>query len=671
MAGALIQTDGAAPIGDGRIDARLSHLYSGERPALSAGEAFRILRRTWPFIREQRRLVIAKFALAMTSLTFFMMTPWPLKIVIDNVIDGRRLTGVPRTLLYPLVGDDRAALLVAVTIFLAAAAILVGMVGDEAQRLGTEVESGGLDQAGFTQNEANSGWSLWNGIFGYIEARLTLDLTQRLNQSLRTAIYERFLRSPLALFADQKLGDAVFRVMHDSASIGPVLYQGILAPVLDISMFLLTIVILYLQFPNEPLIPILAASALPIVVIGASLFGKLLRQQSQAMRERGSDVMAAFEERIAHVQLIKAFGRETAEATTVDSASWSSYRATLRMLGIVMVMIFVLTPLTGFLVYFGLYHLMLQVIAGQMTLGDVVLLASYGMMLGEPMANLGGTWASLQAPVAGLRRVESVLDAIPEERAAPTDGALRAIEQIEFRDVSLAYPGTAPVLDRVSATLRPGELVALAGPSGVGKTTLIMSIPRFIDPIAGTIRVNGADARGIAPAALRARVGFVFQQESLFSTTIEENIRYGTPDASDATVLEAAARAGAAEFIERLPDGYATMLGRRGARLSVGQKQRIAIARALVRNPDVLILDEPTAPLDPASEGAVIDTLRALARDRIVIIVAHRPDTLAACDRVTFLGAGTIDAIGTHTELLASSAAYRAYLSVTQSEIHA
>jgi ABC-type multidrug transport system fused ATPase/permease subunit len=671
MAGGLIGTDGAAPNGDGRLDARLSHLYSSERQALSPGEAFRILRRSWPFIREQRRLVIAKFALAMTSLTFFMMTPWPLKIVIDNVVDGRKLTGIPRMLLHPLVGEKPAALLVAVTIFLAAAAILVGMVGDEAQRLGTNVESGGLDQAGFTQNEANNGWSLWNGVFGYIEARLTLDLTQRLNQSLRTAIYERFLRSPLALFADQKVGDAVFRVMHDSASIGPVLYRGIFAPVLNIAMFLLTIVILYLQFPNQPLIPILAAAALPIVLVGASLFGRFLRDQSQAMRERGSDVMAAFEERIAQVQLIKAFGRETEEATSVDSASWSSYRATLRMLGIVMVLIFVLTPLTGFLVYFGLYHLMLQVISGQMTLGDVVLLGSYGMMLGEPMANLGGTWASLQAPVAGLRRVESVLDAIPEGRGAAMDGELKSIDRIEFRDVSLAYPGAAPVLSGVSAALCPGELVALAGPSGVGKTTLIMSIPRFIEPVAGTIGVNGADVRGIAPGALRARVGFVFQQEALFSTSIEDNIRYGTSGASDAAVREAAARAGAAEFIERLPEGYATMLGRRGARLSVGQKQRIAIARALLRNPDALILDEPTAPLDPASERGVIDTLRALARDRIVIIVAHRPDTLAACDRVIFLNAGTIDASGTHTELLARSAAYRAYLSVTQSEIHA
>jgi ABC-type multidrug transport system fused ATPase/permease subunit len=200
---------------------------------------------------------------------------------------------------------------------------------------------------------------------------------------------------------------------------------------------------------------------------------------------------------------------------------------------------------------------------------------------------------------------------------------------------------------------------------------MILSIPRFIEAGAGTILIGGHDVREIAPHALRARVGFVFQQESLFSETIRDNIRYGAPDARHEEIVTAAHAAGADEFIERLPEGYATMLGRRGARLSVGQKQRIAIARALLRDPDVLILDEPTAPLDPASERSVIETLRALSRDRIVLIVAHRPDTLAACDRVIFLDGGTIAADGTHAELLVKSVAYRDYLAVTQSEIHA
>ena len=184
------------------------------------------------------------------------------------------------------------------------------MVAGDAQSLGTNVNSGGLDQAGITANDANDGGSLWNGLFGYLESRVTIDLTQRMNQSLRTAIYERFLRSPLALYADQKIGDAVFRVMYDSASIGPVFYRGVLAPIMSVFMFVMAIIVLSVQFSNEPVIVVVAILFLPVVAIGSSLFGRAIRDQSQSMRESGSNVMAAFEERVAQVQLIKAFGQE-------------------------------------------------------------------------------------------------------------------------------------------------------------------------------------------------------------------------------------------------------------------------------------------------------------------------------------------------------------------------
>jgi ATP-binding cassette, subfamily B, bacterial len=217
--------------------------------------------------------------------------------------------------------------------------------------------------------------------------------------------------------------------------------------------------------------------------------------------------------------------------------------------------------------------------------------------------------------------------------------------------------------------MHAGQMVALAGPSGCGKTTLIQSIPRFIEPSVGAIAIDGIDLRTLAPASIRARVAFVFQSESLFSMSIGDNIRYANPEASDAEVSEAAAMAGAAEFIHDLPDGYSTMLGRRGTRLSVGQKQRIAIARALLRRPDVMVLDEPAAPLDPGSESNLIRTLTALARERIVLIVAHRAGTLAACDRVFFVHDGTVAASGSHANLLATNPDYRAYLAHADSEV--
>jgi ABC-type multidrug transport system fused ATPase/permease subunit len=287
------------------------------------------------------------------------------------------------------------------------------------------------------------------------------------------------------------------------------------------------------------------------------------------------------------------------------------------------------------------------------------------------MGTIGGTWVAIQTSVAGLRRVHSVLDNLAEPVTDGRGGRLAGrVNNVEFNGVAVGY-GATTVLRDVTMSMRTGEMVALAGPSGCGKTTLIHSIPRFVEPSAGTILFEGIDSRAIAPDAIRARVGFVFQNESLFSISIEDNIRYGNDGASKADVREAAAMAGAAEFIDRLADGYATMLGRRGARLSVGQKQRIAIARALLRRPEIIVLDEPAAPLDPGTESELIKTLKALARDRIVIIVAHRAGTLAACDRVFFIQDGTMAASGTHAHLLATNPSYRAYLAQTAAEIPA
>jgi ATP-binding cassette subfamily B protein len=658
--------DGGAP-----RDSRANLLYADEHAPLTWREAWELLVKSWPYVSRYRRLLAIKCALVFVSLTFFLMTPWPLKIVIDNVIDGHPLTGIPGAILTPMAGNSRTALLVAVSLFLVLTVILIGMVHGEAQSLGTNVNSGGLDQAGITANDANEGGSLWNGLFGYLESRVTIDLTQRMNQSLRTAIYERFLRSPLALYVDQKIGDAVFRVMYDSASIGPVFYRGVLAPIMSVFMFVMAIIVLSIQFSNQPVIIVVAILFLPVVAIGSSIFGRAIRDQSQSMRESGSDVMAAFEERVAQVQLIKAFGQESRETAVVDAASWQSFRSTLRMLAIWFVMVIVVAPLACALVGYSLYYLMMQVIEGRMTLGDIVLLAGYGAMLASPMATIGGTWASVQASVAGLRRVHSVLDNLAEPVSdGRGDGLGERIGKLEFSGVAIGYAATT-VLSGVTMSMRAGEMVALAGPSGCGKTTLIHSIPRFIEPSAGTIAFDGVDSRAVAPDTIRARVGFVFQNESLFSTSIEDNIRYGTDSSSPAEVREAAAMAGAAEFIDRLPDGYSTMLGRRGARLSVGQKQRIAIARALLRRPEIIVLDEPAAPLDPASESDLLKTLIALARDRIVIIVAHRAGTLAACDRVFFVHGGTIAASGTHAHLLATDRAYQAYLAQSAAEIPA
>jgi ABC-type multidrug transport system fused ATPase/permease subunit len=660
--------NGAAP---GASDSRSNQLYAGERRSLSFREALRIVARSWPYIAAHRRLVIIKTCVAVFSMTLFLITPWPAKIIIDNVIDGHPLTGLPGRILLPIAGTNRVALLTAVVLILLVTVVFAGTSGDRPSGVDARVASGGLDQASFTANDANNGWSLWTGLLGLFEVWITLDLTQRVNQDLRVKVYERFLRSPLGLYGDQKIGDAVFRVMHDSAGIAEVFYSGMLAPLLSLVMFGLALTVLSLQFSNEPIIPIAAACMLPVVALGSTLFARIFRDQVQRMREQGSNVMAVFEERLAHVHLIKAYGSEGRETRAVDAASWESYRATLRMIVYIMIATLIVAPALGYIYLRVVYGLMNQVIEKRITLGDVVLLISYGMMLSIPMTTIGATWATLQGPISGLRRIFSVLDRLEEGALTGGNGAADPgrISGVEFRDVAIAYGGE-PIVRDISFELRTGELAALAGPSGTGKTTVICSIPRFFQPCAGQVLINRVDAAQIPLDVLRARVGFVFQQEALFSRTIGDNIRYGVPGASDAAMREAARKAGAADFIEALAQKYDTMLGRRGARLSVGQKQRIAIARALIRHPDVLILDEPTAPLDPGSEADLMQTLREISRERIVLLVAHRPGTLAACDRVVFMNGGSVAAIGTHEELLRTCMPYRDYLAIAQSEIN-
>jgi ABC-type multidrug transport system fused ATPase/permease subunit len=641
-------------------------LYAGERTALTFGEALRVLIKGWKFFAAHRRLVILKFAIAISSMLLLLATPWPMKIIIDNVIDGHPLTGVAARILRPLVGTDRVALLTVVVGFLFFTAILGGISGDRSVPLDTDTGSGGVDQAGAGGAAANNGWSVWNGLLGWFETWITLDLTQRVNQDLRTAIYARFLRSPMQLYDEQKIGDAVFRVMNDSAGVGEIFYRGVLRPLMALTMFLGALVVITTKFRSEPMIPIGCALVMPLVAIVGAFFGRVFRNRAQTMRERGSDIMATFEERLANVQLIKAFGAEAHETRNVDSASWASYTATLKLVASIALMIAIVAPPILLMIIAGLNHLFGEVIDRRLSLGDVVLILSYMMMLGGPATDLGATWVGLQEPIAGLRRVFSVLDRLNEDVSGDAAVDLGKISQVELRNVSIAYEGGAPVVRDISFELRAGELVALAGPSGTGKTTIVSSIPRFIAPCAGEIVINGTDARRIPLDALRSRIGFVFQQEALFARSIADNIRYATPDARDEGMREAARLAGAAEFVAALPQQYDTMLGRRGARLSVGQKQRIAIARALIREPEVLVLDEPTAPLDPVSENALMRTLRDLARDRIVLIVAHRSSALSICDRVLFVADGTMIAMGPHEELRRTCARYREYLSIVE-----
>jgi ABC-type multidrug transport system fused ATPase/permease subunit len=290
-------------------------------------------------------------------------------------------------------------------------------------------------------------------------------------------------------------------------------------------------------------------------------------------------------------------------------------------------------------------------------------LFSYFIQILGASLDLGALWFVVQDNAAGLQRVFFLMDQ-PAEQDVPGAAALPPLrEGVRIENVDFEYPDGTPGLRGVSLEVRRGQLIALAGPAGAGKTTLAYLIPRFLRPTRGRVLFDGVDAAGVTLASLRSQVAFVFQETALFDMTVEENIRIGKPDATDVEVRRAAQIAGADEFIRRLPRGYSTPLGRAGGKLSVGQKQRLAIARALVREAPVLILDEPTSALDPRTERELVAALHEAARSRIVLVIAHRLSTIRAAHQILFLERGRIVERGSHGELVSrEGGAYRRFV---------
>jgi ABC-type multidrug transport system fused ATPase/permease subunit len=299
------------------------------------------------------------------------------------------------------------------------------------------------------------------------------------------------------------------------------------------------------------------------------------------------------------------------------------------------------------------------ILAGTMTAGALIVFLSYLTQFFKPVKDLATITNQIAQTAVGVERVRGILDAdiiIPEIADAVNPQAFRG--EIEFEDVAFAYASDAPVLQRVSFAIKPGQMVGIVGATGGGKSTIVSLIPRFYDPTAGKVKIDGVDIRQYKLQALRNQIGYVLQETVLFRGTIRDNIAYGRAGATNDEILEAAKLANADEFIERMPHGYDALVGDRGETLSGGQRQRIGIARAIIRNNPILILDEPTAALDTESERAVIEALDRLMRGRTVITIAHRLSTIRNCDKILVLKDGVVAEEGTHDELLALGGVY-------------
>jgi ABC-type multidrug transport system fused ATPase/permease subunit len=464
---------------------------------------------------------------------------------------------------------------------------------------------------------------------------------------VRGALFAAWQSQELAWHRDRPAGDAVYRLMWDAASFQSLLNVAI--NTVAVNAVTLVVMVVVMASQSVPL-TLLAVSIGPPLMWVTRRYESILRDRSGAAREAEADLTAEAGRFAAVISVVQAFGQEAAAVVTFCHKTRISAQAYL-WLHRREVAFWLLTGLTfaagtaglfgvgGYLVYRDQFVRHLG--PAGMTIGKLSIFLAYSAMLYGPLKALSGAGGQAASSAAGVKRVFEVLDRQPTIRDGPNPLPRRP-RTVSLEDVSFAYGDGPPVLERVNLTVHPGELVAIVGRSGAGKTTLLGLLPRLHDPTTGTVRLDGHDLRTLRLADVRRHVAVVSQDAIVLPGTVWENIAYGRPDATDADVRAAAALAGAAGFIAALPDGYDTLVADGGGNLSGGQRQRLAIARAVLTDAPILVLDEPTSALDAEQEERLVETIRGLRGVRTVIVVSHRPGTVAGCDRTVVIDGGRV-----------------------------
>jgi ATP-binding cassette subfamily B protein len=494
-------------------------------------------------------------------------------------------------------------------------------------------------------------WGLLNLGSNYLFVKVGLQALLK----LRTDLYAYLQSLSLKYHDARRSSDSSFRVAYDSQSIQTIYNKGFTNIFGSIITLVGTFVIM-LRMDWQ--LALLSLAIVPLLFAAIYFFAHRIRSQSVSIQEQDSAMLAQAQEGLGAIRMVHAFGREDFEVSQFHQRAHESLQANLRLtltnVNSALVIGTLIAIGTAAMYYVGSVH----VLRGTLTLGSLLVFSAYLLMLYQPLESLTYTAWAMEGATAGARRCFEVLDRTDDVIDAPnakeiseTSGALG------FENVTFSY-GPQTVLEGINLSIASNHIVALVGGTGAGKSTLLSLVPRFYDPNTGAVTLDGHDLRTITKKSLRAKIAIVLQDTLLFSTTIRENIAYGRSDATDEEIREAAGRAQADEFINRLPGGYDSPVGERGGHLSVGQRQRIGIARAFLKNAPILLLDEPTSALDPTTEAAIMETIKDLMHGRTTLIVTHRLATIHGVDRIVVLAHGRMVEQGTGAELVTKGGVY-------------
>jgi ATP-binding cassette, subfamily B, bacterial len=565
-----------------------------------------------------KALTIALLAVLAETFTD-VVEPWPIKIVVDNLLQSKKLPLWLGGIVSGMFGQNKFAILNFAVALVAAIAVV-------------------------------------GAISSYVEGYMTTSVSNWVAHDLRRTLYNHIQRLSLAEYDETRTGDLITRVTSDIEAVEDFIESALLGILINaLTLIGMIGVMLYINWRFT----LIALSVAPGLFLVVFYFTRRIKKASRAVRKKESELLSVVQEVLTSIRVVKAFAREDYEQRRFESQSLENVEAALQARRIKSK----LAPMVEVIVAIGtclvLWYGARLALAGQLTAGMLIVFLLYLGKMYKPMRELSKMTDTVSKAAVGYERIEEVLEIESVVRDSPhARRAPRLKGKIEFDHVNFSYDKDNPVLKDISFKIEPGQVAAVVGPSGTGKTTIISLIPRFYDPVSGEVRIDDTDIRTFTMKSVREQISFVLQDTLLFRAPIWENIAYGKPGASRKEIMQAAEIANAHEFIEKMPDGYDTMLGERGVTLSGGQRQRIAIARAVIRDTPILVLDEPTSGLDAASEEAVIEALDRLMKNRTTVLIAHHLGTIRHADIIFVVKDSELVEQGTHEELLAKAGIY-------------